>query len=377
MMKVIYFNCSLNRLKIDQRCFMKSSKEKEGKSYPGCIFSVHAALSSCDDEFVGIGYDGQVGVNYNELKLGIISEFVAKKISNQGRDFILSFWGKIGAGPLSTMGIDVENLFWEDLKANRPMRQYDMNNKSACTVFQCRGSGPMLFGEDKNFSDLPQVVFNANNTICRMKQNHALIDFAGPGHRVYQVTVGKKHKLTVSGLKGLFLASGHIVENNGTIVKSRNIHSRGIIQFCWVISEGKENEWKKKLSTTISPGNEKEVSSNEEEDLKKIQMLLILKDVLKEYVTQYVLIMDIDEKKVNELIENDVQGKAKNDIRTQMKDITMAYIHKMSIDEILTLKVTELISILTKIDKKIKVYKMKKEQLQKIVIDHLFSIKPK
>ena len=106
-------------------------------------------------------------------------------------------------------------------------------------------------------------------------------------------------------------------------------------------------------------------------------MLLILKDVLKEYVTQYVLIMDIDEKKVNELIENDVQGKAKNDIRTQMKDITMAYIHKMSIDEILTLKVTELISILTKIDKKIKVYKMKKEQLQKIVIDHLFSIKPK
>jgi hypothetical protein len=89
---------------------------------------------------------------------------------------------------------------------------------------------------------IPQLrdnVFIAKkNTICRMKSGNKLLDFAGPGLNVYQVTVSDNHTMNTNGLIELFLASGHLTKDKvGNVVEARNANGMELIRYYWVICQ--------------------------------------------------------------------------------------------------------------------------------------------
>ena len=178
------------------------------------------------------------------------------------------------------MGHFVENLLWEDLRKPYKMRMFSMKkyNKSSTT-----NSEPMILNVGKcecveeiilDKASLGEKVFNAGpSVVARMEKNAPLIDFAGPGRNVYQVTVRRDHSFSLKGLKKLFLASGHIIDKDGTLVESENAAQIGNISYFWVIPEERESDWKKKAPK--SKTKEKFVAS-----------------CVRKYVNQYILVMD-------------------------------------------------------------------------------------
>jgi hypothetical protein len=254
----------------------------------GSIFSVHAKLT---DENGSIGYDGQEGVNYFERIIGTLCEDVQKQVIKKGREYILSFWGIVDNAQLGLMGKYVEDLFWNDLqdKTCWNMKQFKMNGKTSAsntTMFHLKTLElPTQYKEECKISDLSET-FSTNNCICRMERSCVLLDFAGPGRQVFQITVSGEHSLKKSGLEELFLACGLIVKKGKTFVKAENITSTHSVDFYWVIPQGKKKQWSEIKGKTI---NVKAHESHTKEQVK------ILKDVLDNYVNQYVLIMDSKE----------------------------------------------------------------------------------
>jgi hypothetical protein len=68
--------------------------------------------------------------------------------------------------------------------------------------------------------------------------NFALINFAGPGSQVFQVTIWSHHNFTKNSLKELFLASGHIIKKEDTFVQDDKPQPN--IDWYWVIPEKKK-----------------------------------------------------------------------------------------------------------------------------------------
>ena len=268
---------------------------------PECIFSVNVRLTSniqldaaTTDKQLGqykmvsedyyneckmnnsVGYDGQCISDYWQREITVMSEAVLTAISQSSRKNILSFWGMHEEG-LSQMGHIVENLFWHDLQNKYSMNIFPLKNQAVeeeptLCISECE------YIENAKIEELSKKVFFVQSSIVsRMHQNSPLVDFAGPNLQVYQVTVSKKHSMSINGLRGLFLSSGHCEKKrDGTIVKSKNADSKGQIKFYWVVPPGRATAWKNKNCKTISSANQP------------------LKECLDEYVDQYILVMDID-----------------------------------------------------------------------------------
>ena len=149
-----------------------------------------------------------------------------------------------------------------------------------------------------------------------MKKNNALIDFAGPGPKVYQVTVQSDHTLCPKGLTELFLASGHIKDNNDTgeleIQLHEHLENLPKLQFYWVVPHGIEGNWNKKAPKKISEKNINGEQSNPKDEIQegkgkdtkeqKQANPKILTTLLQNYVMQFVLIMDSSSNKLDELV---------------------------------------------------------------------------
>ena len=62
-----------------------------------------------------IGYDG-LNVLYRERVVNVINENVRQAIVKAGREFILSYWGRVHGDEYVTMGKQAEILFIKDLE---------------------------------------------------------------------------------------------------------------------------------------------------------------------------------------------------------------------------------------------------------------------
>jgi hypothetical protein len=112
-----------------------------------------------------------------------------------------------------------------------------------------------------------------------MESRATLIDFAGPGKNIFQVTVNYTHELRFSGLAELFLASGHITQDgpdNYQIVESQIDK----INLYWVIPYGVETKWKGRVECFKK--NTKDSTPTD----------LFLKRCLEAFVIQHILVMD-------------------------------------------------------------------------------------
>ena len=225
-----------------------------------------------------VDYDGQNVHDYGNRVMSIISEYVLDNIVKLSREYILSFWGITSAGLRSEMGHIVEKLFWDDLKKPYCMRIFHM--KKGCRtaeevpvldVGKCQPVEEISL----DCASLGAVVFDAKTSvIARLKKNTALVDFAGPNRRVYQVTVSPDHSMSLEGLRDLFLASGHIYEDDGALTISSNADTIGNISYYWVVPKDREILWRKKAP-------------------KLIRRSSVLGECLFKFVDQYVLVMDI------------------------------------------------------------------------------------
>ena len=206
------------------------------------------------------------------------------------------------------MGNMVEDLLWNDLKEKYCMKLYpfrmskkknhatddsqnaegaDDDEEAKEEMFQFNmGMYKCNYHENVTIQDLGKKVFIAEPPmICRMAKNSALIDFAGPGSRVYQVTVRENHDMSKSGLKELFLSSGHCEERpDGTIAISKNAANMNKIMYLLVVPQEIVSKWEGRVSKTIYDKNDVSVQS--------------LKHCLDTYVEQYILTMYVDPFKV-------------------------------------------------------------------------------
>ena len=281
--------------------------DRKNRTVNGCIFAVHVNLkkksivpsyksivdpgeesdeNSADEN---AGYDGQCVLDYGDRVLSIMNKYVLDEIVTLSRVNILSFWGITSTGKRSEMGHIVENMLWKDLKKPYQMRRFPMTKETktmnALDAESTDEENLLDIGICQPVSDirldkasLGEKVFNASSSVvARMHTNEALIDFAGPYRRVYQVTVSANHSMSHKGLEALFLASGHLDrrEENGTVelMESQNAKDIGNIEYYWVVPKERESVWKKRAPKTI-------------------RKQTVVGDCLRKYVTQYILVMD-------------------------------------------------------------------------------------
>jgi hypothetical protein len=229
-----------------------------------------------------VGYDGQLIPDYGKWMVSIISNHVLTRIASLSREYVLSFWGITSAGKRSEMGHIVENLFWQDLQKPYLMKTFLMTTKEeteeVIMVKKCKFENDISL----DHASLGKKVFNATTSVvAQMQKNMALIDFAGPGRKVYQVTVSPNHTLSIDGLKHLFVASGHLKEGKDhTLQVSKNAKRIGKISYYWVVPESRATHWKKKAPRSIRKDP-------------------VVSQCLHNFVDQYVLVMDTDPKTVD------------------------------------------------------------------------------
>jgi hypothetical protein len=134
--------------------------------------------------------------------------------------------------------------------------------------------------ENVDMEGLGKLVFSTGDMLCRMKTGAALIDFAGPGKKVYKIASSDKQKLSVKGLEKLFLASGHIAKNKSGNYEVTDNEQIANINFYLVVPYGLERHWKNRVPS---------FKKNEKMDdtLKKL-----LKECFENYVVQYILVID-------------------------------------------------------------------------------------
>jgi hypothetical protein len=251
---------------------------RPAKTIAGTLFSVSAMMDNEEDPDI-IGYDGESGVDYGTLKLQVLSDHVRTRVVIRNRSSILSFWAKVGAGVRSHMGDCVEGLFWKDLaKPTYHMKRWEMRGKRTPTdtADKLHLTGTIMMPKFATIEDLKDVL-STETTVCRMSKNFAVIDFAGPGRRVYQVTVSDDHSLSISGTANLLKDLGYLVMKGKNYVFPAT--PPPTLEFHWVVPYQSESKWKsrsQKSTTGKGPPGLKEVVDR----------------CLKKYVVQYVLIME-------------------------------------------------------------------------------------
>jgi hypothetical protein len=253
---------------------------KETTTIPGTIFSVSAMMDNEEDPDT-IGYDGESGVHYGKLKLQVMSDDVRTRIVEQKRSSILSFWAKVGAGVRSNTGDCVESLFRGDLsKSTYRMKRWKMQGKRNPTD---NAEVQVLTGTLATSKLATIETINGcikDNRVYRMKKNCPVIDFAGPGRRVYQVTVSDNHSLSISGAANLLMNLGYLVMKDETYVLQ--VPPPPMLEFYWVVPYQSESAWKgRQPKSATGPGSR---------ELKKLVDMCLTK-----YVQQFVLIMENEE----------------------------------------------------------------------------------
>jgi hypothetical protein len=239
---------------------------------PGTLFALSAYREWDEDigEPVEIGYDGEVGVIYTTPSLKLMNKHVFEKVTGTNRKKILSYWGILSNSERSSMGEAKEDLVWQDLQDCCLFRTWSMSSQKLAeyptqTISVTR-TGCIM-------ADLANV-FSNDNKLVRMEPGTALIDFAGPGRRVYQATVSADHSMLLAGLQKLLKAAGYM-EFTGKKHMMILDPSLPKLDFYWVVPYDNFGAWKvKKCSRTVQ---------DEQVNL-----------ALKTYVNQFVLNMDVE-----------------------------------------------------------------------------------
>jgi hypothetical protein len=186
----------------------------------------------------------------------------------------------VGSPKRSAMGVAVECLFWEDdieglVSKQHTLRRWQLvagqrvGKDSYLQNASIWTKSSELFG----IESLGSAVFSNDSTVCRMKPGTAAIDFAGPGRKVYQVTVSKGHDMNEAGMIDVLVQGGYLTRSNKMVLavpKSKAPKEK--LEFYWVVPNDDNDAWKKKVP-------------------KKGASCDVLKQCLEDHVVQYTIDM--------------------------------------------------------------------------------------
>lgn len=133
------------------------------------------------------------------------------------------------------MGSRVEDFCWQELKNNSPAQVHQIKNVgSVISNFRPGETVAVLTGV--TIPELLQKIFTVINVLCQMKENIALIDFAGPGLPVYQVTISDNDTMVASSSEELLTTSGHCVKTKDGLALSKTaVAMPKQIKFYWMV----------------------------------------------------------------------------------------------------------------------------------------------
>lgn len=246
-------------------------------------------------------YDGD-HIDYTDRCVSVLTEAVRQKVVNANREVLLSYWGVIDSGRFAQMGHAVEALFIGDLRrdsvAFRRCRLAKRGENAETGALELN-SKPILLDfrdldEDTVFQRLGEVFADSRNVIVHLKAGFVLIDCAGPGPRVYQITVGDDHSMSLKGMQKLLTAAGYLQEDGeGKLTECYGdvVTAKDILEFYWVVPPARFSVWSKKSPKKYSTAMRGQITPEKQ---KTIEVKKILNRCLKKWVVQFALEVPMD-----------------------------------------------------------------------------------
>jgi hypothetical protein len=140
-----------------------------------------------------------------------VSDIVRGKIMQQQRATLLSYWGVVDSSEFHAMGSIVKDLVLADLcqeNAVTTMKRQRLKNSEDRLVLpagrRCQ--------RDVQLEDV-KGIFGLQDMVAGMATTTALIDGAGPGKKVDQVTVSDDHSFKQPALISLLKSAGFLRED--------------------------------------------------------------------------------------------------------------------------------------------------------------------
>ena len=170
-----------------------------------------------------IDYQG-AHINYRERVVRVLNDDVMAAMLRSNRETILSYWGVIDPAEFAGMGMKVmEALFVNDLcsSGSLTMRRKKLGGNGPSDDKLSLSGGRDMFelsdqDEDQNFGGLKHVL-SSDNLVSIFRKG--VIDTAGPGMRVYSVTVGSDHSKKMEGLLRILECAGFLEKEANGILK--------------------------------------------------------------------------------------------------------------------------------------------------------------
>jgi hypothetical protein len=222
---------------------------------PGSVYAVSAErMTAVGGDFVEIGYDGS-GLMYPVRKLSYLSKYVSRKVAVAKREIVLSYVGVADVSERSSVGLAVESIFWDDLKKGGRFQAYNMKEKMDCD-FQIACN--LSWSDNCAIAELATVLDN-DRQVTRVETGGAAIDFAGPGRRVYQVTVSRDRSFELGPMENLLVACGYLIREGKGVRAAPQAATLPKLSFYWAVpySIATSKTWKgkaaKKFKKTEAP----------------------------------------------------------------------------------------------------------------------------
>jgi hypothetical protein len=95
-----------------------------------------------------------------------------------------------------------------------------------------------------------RTVLNSDHQVTRMETGGAAIDFAGPGRRVYQVTVSRDRSFELGPMENLLVACGYLIREGEEVLAAPHAAKLPRLSFYWAVpySIATSKTWKGKAA---------------------------------------------------------------------------------------------------------------------------------
>jgi hypothetical protein len=285
----------------------KGDVSRSADTLPGTVFLVKTkillgGLPVEEEAYVEADHEGETeefdydGRHFwtTERLIFSVSAIVRGKIMQQQRATILSYWGVVDSSEFHAMGSNVEDLFLADLcQENAVTTMKRQRLKKSAADDDIAEDHLVLPASRRCERDVPlkdvNGIFDGQDMVAGMATNTALIDGAGPGKQVEQVTVSDDHSFKQPALISLLKSAGFLQEDNG-MLQVIDVGPADKLEFYWVCPPARYAKWKN-AKTILVKFNRTEEKLSPAEKLKIKKNKETLKRCLETRVVQYALEM--------------------------------------------------------------------------------------
>jgi hypothetical protein len=237
---------------------------------PGTIFQL---LPTRPVELGLIGYEGQ-NIHYRKPAVMAANKDVRNAILKAGRYVTLSYWGIVSGAEYTRMGAEAKKLFIDDLINPDGMVMQRYLRTSNWKESELLVESGMLAKKDATIDDIFAAVLSQPNVVANYAEDNLQIDAAGPGRKLYHVTVTDGPSMSFKAMENLCKKAGFIDEAGNIAPESAGDK----LEFYWVAPERLGFSWKEKPSYLSA--------KDEDDDCKEL-----VNKCLEIHVNQYVLPM--------------------------------------------------------------------------------------